>query len=100
MGDIGLPLDRGVRSLLIEPLREHSRKPDRIRDDIVRLYCDRPRCELFSRTETPGWQAWGNQVDKFAGQESNLQTGPLSEAAFPGGPLDGGPARSPATETV
>jgi N6-adenosine-specific RNA methylase IME4 len=45
MGDIGLPLDRGVRSLVIEPLREHSRKPDRIRDDIVRLYGDRPRCD-------------------------------------------------------
>lgn len=65
MGDIGLPLDRGVRSLIIEPLREHSRKPDRLRDDIVRLYGDRPRCELFSRTQTVGWDAWGNDTNHF-----------------------------------
>jgi hypothetical protein len=51
-------------------------------------------------TETPGWASWGNQVGKFAGQESNLPTGPFSEAAFHGGPLDGGPARNPATEMV
>lgn len=58
-------LDAGVRQLVVEPRREHSRKPDRIADDIVRLFGDRPRIELFARTARPGWAAWGNQVDKF-----------------------------------
>jgi len=54
-----------VRQLVVEPIREHSRKPDRIPDDIVRLYGDLPRVELFARTARPGWEAWGNQTDRF-----------------------------------
>jgi N6-adenosine-specific RNA methylase IME4 len=60
-------MDAGVRQLVVEPRREHSRKPDRIADDIVRLFGDRRRIELFARTARPGWAAWGNQVDKFEG---------------------------------
>jgi N6-adenosine-specific RNA methylase IME4 len=59
-------LDAGVRQLVVEPVREHSRKPDRIRDDIVRLFGDRPRCELFARTSAQGWDAWGNETRKFS----------------------------------
>lgn len=58
-------LDAGVRQLIVEPVREHSRKPDRVRDDIVRLFGDRPRCELFARQQTKGWDVWGNEVAKF-----------------------------------
>jgi N6-adenosine-specific RNA methylase IME4 len=58
-------LDAGVRQLVVEPIREHSRKPDRIPDDIVRLFGDRPRVELFARTRRKGWDAWGNEVAKF-----------------------------------
>jgi N6-adenosine-specific RNA methylase IME4 len=57
--------DAGVRQLVVDPVREHSRKPDRIADDIVRLFGDRPRVELFARTQRPGWAAWGNQTEKF-----------------------------------
>lgn len=45
--------------------REHSRKPDIIRDEIVRMFPDCRRIELFARTAMPGWDAWGNEVDKF-----------------------------------
>jgi len=54
-----------VRQLIVEPVREHSRKPDRVPDDIVRLYGDLPRVELFARTQRPGWDVWGNEVEKF-----------------------------------
>lgn len=57
--------DAGVRQLIVEPIREHSQKPDRIADDIVRLFGDLPRAELFARTRRAGWDAWGNEVDKF-----------------------------------
>lgn len=54
-----------VRQLIIEPVREHSRKPDRVHDDIVALYGDLPRVELFARSRRNGWEAWGNEVEKF-----------------------------------
>lgn len=54
-----------VRQLIVEPVREHSRKPDRVPDDIVKLYGDLPRVELFARTARPGWDAWGNETSKF-----------------------------------
>jgi len=52
-----------VRQLVIEPRREHSRKPDRIRADIVELVGDLPRIELFARQKTEGWDVWGDEVD-------------------------------------
>lgn len=55
----------GVRQLVVEPIREHSRKPDRIAADIEALFGPLPRIELFARTTRPGWTSWGNQVDKF-----------------------------------
>ena len=51
-----------MRNLNIFPLREHSRKPDEIRDAIVELVGDLPRIELFARQRFDGWDAWGNEV--------------------------------------
>ena len=62
--------DAGVRQLIVEPVREHSRKPDRIADDIVRLFGDLPRAELFARAPRAGWDVWGNETGKFAGAEA------------------------------
>jgi len=36
-----------VRNLIISPLKEHSKKPDEIREMIVKLVGDLPRIELF-----------------------------------------------------
>ena len=58
-------LNADVRQVIIEPRREHSRKPDEIADRIVRLCGDVPRLEMFARTRRPGWDSWGNEVDKF-----------------------------------
>lgn len=63
-GRMGLPKSRAVRQLVVEPVREHSRKPDRIYADIESMW-DGPYLELFARQRRPGWDAWGNQVDKF-----------------------------------
>lgn len=51
-----------VRELVWSPRREHSRKPDEIRDSIVELCGDLPRIELFARQKTDGWDVWGNEV--------------------------------------
>src|SRR3990167_8331338 len=42
---------------------KHSRKPDEIRSRIVDLMGDLPRIELFARQRTPGWDAFGNEVE-------------------------------------
>jgi len=67
LGTKGKPkrLDKGIHQVLYEPIREHSRKPDCVREKIVKLCGDLPRLEMFSRTQTPGWDIWGNQSDKF-----------------------------------
>lgn len=54
-----------VRQGIIEPRREHSRKPDCVPGRIERLVAG-PYLELFARTQRPGWAVWGNQTDKFA----------------------------------
>lgn len=53
-----------VRQAIIEPRREHSRKPDGIHERIERLVGG-PYLELFARQQRPGWTVWGNQTDKF-----------------------------------
>ena len=55
-------LSKSVPQLVVDKRREHSRKPDRIRDDIVNLCGDLPRIELFARQKTKGWDVWGNEV--------------------------------------
>ena len=55
-------VSKSVSQLVVDIRREHSRKPDRIRDDIVNLCGDLPRIELFARQKTQGWDVWGNEV--------------------------------------
>lgn len=67
LGTRGKPkrLAADVRQAIIEPGREHSRKPDSIHGRIERLVAG-PYLELFARQRRLGWDAWGNEVDKFA----------------------------------
>jgi N6-adenosine-specific RNA methylase IME4 len=58
-------LNADVRQAIIEPRREHSRKPDGIHERIERLVAG-PYLELFARQRRPGWDCWGNEVDKFS----------------------------------
>jgi len=58
-----LRVSKGVPNLVISPRREHSRKPDEIRDKIVELVGDLPRVELFARQKVDGWDVWGNEVE-------------------------------------
>jgi len=55
-------LSASVRQLIVEPRREHSRKPDRIREDIIALVGNLPRIELFAREKISGWDVWGNEI--------------------------------------
>lgn len=56
------PITNTVSSVVIAPRREHSRKPDEVRDSIVKLFGDIPRIELFARGSFPGWDVWGHEA--------------------------------------
>ncbi len=55
---------KDVRRLVVEKRREHSRKPDCVRERIERLVGG-PYLELFGRETKPGWDCWGNQPGLF-----------------------------------
>jgi N6-adenosine-specific RNA methylase IME4 len=55
-------VEKAVSSIIIEPRRLHSQKPERVRRDIVRICGDLPRIELFARDKSPGWDIWGNEL--------------------------------------
>lgn len=55
-------VSKSVHSVCDARIREHSRKPDEIRDRIVQLCGDLPRIELFARQHADGWDCWGNEV--------------------------------------
>jgi N6-adenosine-specific RNA methylase IME4 len=66
LGTRGRPqrLNADVRQAIIEPRREHSRKPDCVKERIERLVAG-PYLELFSRSSRPGWDVFGNQAGWF-----------------------------------
>ncbi len=57
-------IEKSVRKLIVDKRREHSRKPDEVRNRIERLVGG-PYIELFARAAAPGWDAWGNQASLF-----------------------------------
>lgn len=57
--------DAGVPRLMVSPRREHSRKPDETHDRIERLVPG-PYLEMFSRTDRPGWDVWGDEAGSFS----------------------------------
>jgi N6-adenosine-specific RNA methylase IME4 len=61
-------LSKGVRQIIRAPRREHSRKPDEQYAAIEALVAG-PRVEFFARTRRPGWDAWGNEVEKYAAED-------------------------------
>lgn len=64
-------VNAGVRQLVIDQVREHSRKPDIVRDSLVTLMGDVTRLEMFARDSRDvipfedtmkGWDVFGHEV--------------------------------------
>ena len=51
-----------ISQVIDEPIEEHSKKPDIVREKIVQLMGDLPKIELFARQKAKGWDVWGNEV--------------------------------------
>lgn len=52
----------GVMNTVILKRMKHSEKPQYFRNQIVKLFGDVSRIELFSRNKIEGWDCWGNEV--------------------------------------
>lgn len=57
-------ISKRVRQIMMEPLREHSRKPERFFEN-AEEFAEGPRLELFGRESRPGWTVRGNESTKF-----------------------------------
>lgn len=55
---------KDVRKLVVDRRREHSRKPDGVRERIEKLVAG-PYLELFARETKRGWDCWGNEAGLF-----------------------------------
>jgi site-specific DNA-methyltransferase (adenine-specific) len=56
-------LNASIRNVQFYPRLQHSRKPAQFRNEIVKLFGDIPRVELFARRKVEGWDCWGNEVE-------------------------------------
>jgi len=54
---------KSVHSVIMASVMNHSEKPPEVRDRIEALFGDVPRLELFARTECPGWEQTGLELD-------------------------------------
>ena len=56
-------LEHNIKSL---PVEKHSKKPNYYRELIESVTKDLPnKIEMFARMKSEGWDAWGNETDKF-----------------------------------
>lgn len=56
--------DASISQIIDTPVEEHSKKPDIVREKIVKLIGDLPRIELFARQKKDGWDVFGNEIKK------------------------------------
>lgn len=63
-----LKVRNDVHEVVLSPRREHSRKPEEVRERIEQYVGPgRRMLELFARSTRPNWSAWGNETGKFDG---------------------------------
>jgi N6-adenosine-specific RNA methylase IME4 len=66
------PARDDVSSVIIAPIREHSRKPWEAHYRIEAMYPEARKLELFARRESAGWTCLGNELDGMDIRESLL----------------------------
>lgn len=55
-------VSHAVHQVVDARIERHSKKPDEVRDRIVKLMGDKSRIELFARQTSEGWDSWGNEL--------------------------------------
>lgn len=59
-----------IHTVFREKSRKHSQKPDIAYRIIEQLYPDLNKIELYARTQRKGWDCWGNETNKFTGEDN------------------------------
>lgn len=55
-------INAGVHSVVMTPIEYHSKKPNEVRERIVKLMGGVDRIELFAREKVKGWDSWGDEI--------------------------------------
>ncbi|MEM7270145.1 MAG: MT-A70 family methyltransferase [Pseudomonadota bacterium] len=68
LGKIGSPSSaaKNIPSVIFGERREHSRKPESAYRALDAMFPGARKLDLFSRTNRPGWDAFGDEAGKFA----------------------------------
>ncbi|MBU1164772.1 transcriptional regulator [Patescibacteria group bacterium] len=53
---------RNIKQLIKAPRKEHSEKPEEVREAIEKMFPSQKRIELFARKKVRGWSVWGLDV--------------------------------------
>lgn len=61
---------KNIRTVIEGPLREHSRKPDEAYAAAEAMCPGVRRLDMFSRQPRPGWEQFGDEVEKFNGADN------------------------------
>ena len=65
MKSLGNVIDTKISQKIVEKRRQHSRKPEQVRNNIDKLFPKGNRIELFARESSKGWDTHGNESTKF-----------------------------------
>lgn len=64
------PIVHNSHQIIFSPIEEHSKKPDKVRNEIVRVCGDSiPKVELFARQAPKGWDVWGNEAPQSISED-------------------------------
>jgi N6-adenosine-specific RNA methylase IME4 len=67
-GDVPAPAPgEQMPQIVYAPVGRHSEKSTIFAETIVRMFPTLPKVELFARRQREGWDVWGNEVEKEAG---------------------------------
>lgn len=58
------PFRTQIRNIIEEKRTKHSRKPEKIYTIIESIKTIDTKLEMFARITRPGWDSWGNEVEK------------------------------------
>jgi N6-adenosine-specific RNA methylase IME4 len=84
-GSVRKPRCFALPSLFDGIAREHSRKPDEFHQMVLEKTPGFRRADLFARERREGWDAWGDELDKFSGE---CRSPPALSARFPSQPKE------------
>ncbi len=67
-----LIINHKIRQLVEAERTKHSKKPEKVKENIEKMFGDISKIELFARNKRLGWDVWGNEIDSDIDLEENF----------------------------